>query len=279
MPIYDLHTHSNISDGILDPESLVSRAKAKGVDVIALTDHDSVAGLARARASARDLGLQLVNGIEFSGVWGKSGVHIVGLGIDPGHPVILEAVAHQAEVRELRAQKIGERLARVGVTGVLEGARAIAGDSVIGRPHFARYLVETGAVTGMHQAFKKYLGAGKPGDVKNLWPDMSTVIDWIRAAGGVAVLAHPEKYKMTRTKLRALVADFSEAGGRALEVMSGHQESGVTDRLARLATEQGLYASCGSDFHMPDQPWQELGAFGTMPAACKPVWQLWAQAQ
>ncbi len=279
MPVHDLHTHSNISDGILDPESLVSRAKAKGVDVIALTDHDSVAGLARARASARDLGLQLVNGIEFSGVWGKLGVHIVGLDIDPGHPVILEAVAHQAEIRELRAQKIGERLARVGVTGALEGARAIAGDSVIGRPHFARYLVETGAVTGMHQAFKKYLGAGKPGDVKNLWPDMSTAIDWIRAAGGVAVLAHPEKYKLTRTRLRALVADFCEAGGRALEVVSGHQESGVTDCLARLATERGLYASCGSDFHVPDQPWQELGAFGTMPAACKPVWQLWAPAQ
>lgn len=276
MALYDLHAHSSNSDGILSPENLLSRAKDKGVDVLALTDHDTVAGLAQARIAAEAYGLQLINGIEFSSFWHKIGVHIVGLNIDPEHPVLLEAVADQLRIRTQRAEKIAQRLSKQGVKGALDGARAIAGDAVIGRPHFAQYMIETGVVSSFNQAFKKYLGAGKAGDIKNMWPDMTTVIGWIKAAGGVAVLAHPNKYKLTRTKICALASDFAEAGGEALEVVSGRQDAGVAETLARIAEEQGLYASCGSDFHVPDQPWQELGSFGTMPAACRPVWQLWS---
>lgn len=274
MALYDLHAHSNVSDGILSPEMLVSRAKDKGVDVLALTDHDTVAGLARAREAAAEQGLRLIDGIEFSCNWGKIGVHIVGLAVDPASAVIQQAVGEQCRIRELRAEKIAERLHKLGLPGALAGARALAGEAVLGRPHFAQFLVDTGAVKSLNQAFKKYLGAGKPGDVKHMWPAMETAIDWIRAAGGVAVLAHPHKYNLTRTKICALASDFAAAGGRALEVLSGRQEPGVAEDLARIARERGLYASCGSDFHMPDQPWQELGAFGTMPALCKPVWEL-----
>lgn len=275
MAIYDLHSHSSMSDGILSPESLLSRAKEKGVTTLALTDHDTVAGLPAARAAAQSLGIHLINGVEFSCVWGKIGVHIVGLNMEPEHEAIRAGVALQAQARELRSQKISERLARAGVANALEGARGIAGEAVIGRPHFAHFLVASGVVSSVNQAFKKYLGAGKPGDVKSLWPGMDTAIGWIRAAGGVAVLAHPDKYKLTRTKLRALVADFAQAGGQAMELVSGKQVDGVADNLARIAVEQGLYGSCGSDFHIPDQPWQELGAFGTMPTACQPIWRLW----
>lgn len=274
MTLYDLHAHSNISDGILSPEMLVSRAKERGVDVLALTDHDTVAGLVRARNAAVKQGLRLIDGIEFSSNWGKIGVHVVGLAVDPTSPGMQQAVVEQCQVRERRAEKIAERLTKLGLPGTLAGAKALAGDAVLGRPHFAQFLVDMGAVKSLNQAFKKYLGAGKPGDVKHMWPAMDTVIDWIRTAGGVAVLAHPHKYNLTRTKICALASDFAAAGGRAIEVVSGRQDPGVAEDLARIANERGLYASCGSDFHVPDQPWQELGAFGTMPALCKPVWEL-----
>jgi len=274
--IYDLHTHSLVSDGILSPAALVSRAKLQGVDVLALTDHDSVAGLTLARAEAEAQGLGFIDGIELSCQWGKGGVHIVGLNIDPENPVLLAGIERQTKARQLRGEMIAEKLRKIGIEGALAGAQRIAGGAVLGRPHFAEYLIESGKVKTFKMAFKKYLGAGKPGDVKNLWPDMTEAISWITAAGGVAVLAHPDKYRMTRTKQRALVADFAVAGGVALEVISGKQNTGVADYLVRLANQFYLHASCGSDFHKPDHVWQELGAFGTMPADSNPVWQLWA---
>lgn len=252
----------------------MSRAKAQGVTVLALTDHDTVDGLSSARIAAADADLTLIPGIEFSSQWGKGGVHIVGLGIDIQSPTLLAAIHTQQQARETRALAIAERLEQLGIPGALEGARAESGGGQLGRPHFAQFLVAQGKVKDVGAAFKKYLGAGKPADVKFQWPGIEQVVGWIHGAGGLAVLAHPKKYPMTRTKMRALIHDFTELGGDALEVISGQQPAGVAEDLARIAEQEGLAASCGSDFHRPDAPWQELGNFGPLPERCRPVWEL-----
>lgn len=252
----------------------MSRARAQGVSTLALTDHDTLDGLERAHRAAQAEGVTLIPGIEFSSQWGRGGVHIVGLSLDTAHPALLAAVARQRQAREERALAIAERLEKLGIPHALEGARQVAAGGQIGRPHFARFLVEQGVVRDMGAAFKKFLGAGKPADVKFAWPDMTTVIEWIHGAGGLAVLAHPKKYPLTRTKMCALIHDFAEAGGDALEVISGQQPAGQADDLARIAQQTGLAASCGSDFHRPEAPWQELGNFGPLPGGCTPVWEL-----
>ncbi len=271
--IFDLHSHSNYSDGILSPAALMSRAKSKGVTALALTDHDTIAGLRDAQQAADENDVVLIPGIEFSSQWGKIGVHIVGLGIAPESDVLASAIIEQHQSRITRAQAIADRLAKLGFRGALEGAQQIAGEALVGRPHFARHLVEIGAVRQPQDAFKKFLGTGKPADVKYQWPDIHQIIGWIHAAGGQAVLAHPLKYQLTATKMRALITDFAAAGGDALEVISGQQSHADTEALARLATDKKLSASCGSDFHTPDQRWQELGNFGSLPAHCHPVWR------
>ncbi len=271
---HDLHCHSNQSDGILSPEELVSRAKSKGVEVLALTDHDSTAGIARAQAQAKLEGMTVIAGIEFSSDWCGRGVHVVGLNVDLDAAALKEAEQQQENRRNQRATTIAERLEKVGVKNSLEGAQAYADSGVLGRPHFARFLVEQGYVSNVNQAFKRYLGAGKPGDVKNMWPDVGEVVGWIRDSGGVPVLAHPMKYTMTRSKLCKLIEDFTEAGGQAMEVISGAQAANVTGDLANIVCKYSLAASCGSDFHVPDQPWQELGRFGRLPEKVQPVWEL-----
>lgn len=271
---FDLHCHSHFSDGILSPEMLVSRAKEKEVDVLALTDHDTIAGLALAHKAAAECGIILINGIEFSSQWGKGGVHIVGLGLTIDSVDLQTAIDQQHHARISRAEQIALKLEKSGIKGALEGAKAIAGDADVGRPHFAQYLINTGVVSNINSAFKKYLGTGKVADVKYQWPDMKTVIHWIHSAGGVAVLAHPCKYELTRVKMCAMIKDFALAGGDALEVISGQQSLAVTIDLARIALANNLAASCGSDFHTPNQPWQELGSFSSLPANCRPVWEL-----
>ncbi len=271
---FDLHCHSHFSDGILSPQMLVSRAKEHEVDVLALTDHDTIAGLFLAQSAADACGVKLINGIEFSSQWGKSGVHIVGLGLTLDAQPLLDAINRQRSARINRAEQIAQKLAKVGFADALSGAQAIAGEAVVGRPHFAQYLVNIGATTNINSAFKKFLGAGKVADVKYPWPDVLTVIEWVHAAGGVAVLAHPGKYDLTRIKMCALVKDFKAAGGDALEVISGQQASALTEDLARIALANDLAASCGSDFHTPNQAWQELGNFSNLPPGCKPVWEL-----
>jgi predicted metal-dependent phosphoesterase TrpH len=273
--IYDLHTHSNASDGILSPAALVSRAKAQGVTHLALTDHDTVQGLQDARAQAELEGLTLLNGVELSCLWSGRGIHVVGLNVDPLSESLRSALDAQRQARFERAREIGARLAKLGIEGAYEGATALAGEGVVGRPHFARYLVERGYSANINSAFKQYLGAGKPGDVKQIWPDIAGATATIVAAGGVAVLAHPLKYTLTLTKLRTLVAGFKEAGGQAIEVVSGQQQVNETATLVNLARLFDLHASCGSDFHLPDQPWQELGKFTPLPESCRPVWRLW----
>lgn len=273
--IYDLHTHSNASDGILSPAALVMRAKQRGVTHLALTDHDTVHGLQSAREQAHIEGITLIDGIEFSCLWAGRGIHVVGLNVNVNSAELSGAIGAQLEARDARAEEIGKRLEKAGIPDPLEGARRLAGDAVLGRPHFARYLVEKGFASSINGAFKQYLGAGKPGDIKHRWPDIAGMVAAIRAADGVPVLAHPAKYELTRTKLRELISAFKEAGGLAIEVVSGQQTTSETDTLARIAAQFDLFASCGSDFHVPDQPWQELGSFTPLPSTCRPVWQLW----
>ncbi len=273
--IYDLHCHSSLSDGILSPEALVSRAKDKNVSVLALTDHDTTQGLARARAQADIEGLELINGIEFSAQWRNRNVHIVGLNIDVTNSQLQDCIAQQSSLRIQRAKLIAEKLQGLGIPGAYEGALEYASEASIGRPHFASYLVAKGYCKSIQHAFKRYLGTGKVGDIKQVWPDMETIVDYIRNAGGVAVIAHPDKYNMTRTKLCAMVHDFKQSGGGAIEVVSGKQADTVTRDIALIAKKYGLLASCGSDFHAPGQQWQELGCFPEMPVDLDPVWRDW----
>jgi len=271
----DLHTHTTASDGQLSPADLVASAHAAGVEMLAITDHDTVQGIT-ALGAAIPAGLRLIPGIELSANWHNNGIHIVGLNIDLHNAVLAAGIAQQGQARQARAATIAERLEKAGFTGVFAGARALAnGDQQMGRPHFARYLADSGQIKDVSTAFKKYLGRGKCGDVRQGWPDLGTAIGWIRAAGGIAVLAHPAKYKLTNMKLEALCADFVIAGGQALEVVSGQQESTLTSRLARMANRHGLLASAGSDFHQPGQSWAQLGAVQPLPPDSRPVWQDW----
>lgn len=273
---YDLHCHSNQSDGILSPAALVSRAKAHQVEVLALTDHDTTAGLVEAEAHANEQGIRFINGIEFSCLWQKRSIHIVALNFDRDHEAIIEAVQHQTQLREERCLIINEKLERLGFNGVFERVKQIAGDtSSIGRPHFAQALVDLAYVNSINTAFKKYLGAGKVGDVKLMWPDFDQVIPAIRDAGGIAVVAHPLKYKMTRAKLCKMLESFVEAGGEAIEVVSGVQRPDQTRDMANIAQRFGLLASCGSDFHAPSNHWAELGKVSAMPESVQPIWTRW----
>ena len=270
----DLHTHSTASDGLLSPAQLVQDAHAAGVTMLALTDHDTVAGLAGLDESA-PAGLRVIPGIELSANWRAAGLHIVGLNIDPANTQLQAGIEHQYKARMDRAAIIAERLEKAGFTNTLAGAREEAGQELVGRPHFARYLVTSGQIKDVSTAFKRHLGRGKRGDVREGWPDMATVIGWIQAAGGVAVLAHPAKYKLTNLRLEELCAEFAAAGGDAVEVISGFQNTALTDKLARLTNRHGLQASVGSDFHQTGQPWASLGNVQPLPSNCRPVWRHW----
>ncbi|MFB2705476.1 PHP domain-containing protein [Marinobacter shengliensis] len=276
-PCIDLHCHSTASDGALTPEDLVARAAEQGVSHLALTDHDTIAGLAQARARGQELGLSLISGVELSCVWRSHTIHVVGLDFDEADPAFLEALAQQNENRWQRARLIADKLARLKVDGLLEKATALAGGDVPGRPHFAQVLVNAEVVPKTAHAFKRYLGSGKPGDVKACWPELSEVVQWITDAGGIAVLAHPRKYRLTATRLRELTADFRRAGGRAIEVSVSGQSSGDLGFVAELARREQLLASQGSDFHFPGAPWCELGRIMKMPEGLEPVWHHFRQ--
>jgi predicted metal-dependent phosphoesterase TrpH len=272
----DLHTHTSASDGTLPPEQLVEQAHQAGVELLAITDHDSVAAFAALEVNQTHP-LTLIPGTEISSYWGKMCVHILGLNVDIRNPVLSSGLAKHQQSRIERAKIIAQRLEKMGFADVLAGTYRIAGDAVIGRLHFAQYLVEIGAAKNYAGAFKKYLGNGKAGDVKSDWGTMSDAIDWISQAGGQAVLAHPAKYKLTHRKVEQLVTDFAQSGGHAIEVVSGMQDPKLTDRLARLANRHKLRASSGSDFHRPGQSWAALGAQPVLPAECEPVWEAWLQ--
>ena len=257
--IVDFHTHSLASDGALAPIELLRRAKAAGVQQFALTDHDTTAGYLAVRHTSEAEEVGLISGVELSCRWATATIHVVGLNFDADAPEMTAMVEQLTQAREERAEKIATRLAGVGIDDALEGAKAIANGSQIGRPHFATWMVEAGAVDSVAEAFDKYLGAGKIGDVKMFWPPLSDVVQAITRAGGVAILAHPLKYRLTGMKLRALINDFKAAGGGAIEVLNGRQLETDLKRLSQLAEGNGLMCSVGSDFHRDFEYGPKLG--------------------
>ena len=271
----DLHSHSTASDGTLEPGQLMRRAVAMGVRVLALTDHDTTEGLAAAAARVRDLDLELVPGVEISVTWGGQTVHVLGLGVDVGNPLLQDGLAGLREFRAWRAEEIGRRLAKGGVEGAYEGARALSSGRLISRTHFARLLVRRGEAADVREVFKRFLVRGKPGHVPGQWAELEQAVGWICAAGGQAVIAHPARYGMTRTRLRRLFGDFRDAGGVGLEVISGSHSRDDCFVMARHAADFGFLASAGSDFHGPENPWIELGRLPRLPDGCVPLWRNW----
>jgi len=257
---YDLHTHSTASDGTLSPEQLVARACEKGVEVLALTDHDTVRGIRS--LLARDIqGIRLIGGTELTCLWGKRVVHIVGLNVDTESQELHQYLSEIDQLRVQRAQQIAQRLVKKGLPDLLPAAKDKADEGVIGRPHFAAAMVAEGIVRTEQQAFSQYLGTGKVGDVKMAWPTMEQAIEVIRQAGGIAVLAHPTKYRFTFTKIRELLTDFKAQGGGALEVSYIGISPSHQQELIKLALKHDLLISAGSDFHSPGQHWTEVGRF------------------
>ena len=273
--VYDLHTHTVYSDGALAPAELVARAAANGVQVLALTDHDVTDGVPEAQAAAQQAGITLVPGVEISVTWGAQTVHVVGLQIDITHPGLQAGLARLREFREWRAEEIGRRLAKAGIPGATEGARVLALRGLVSRTHFAQYLVAAGHAADVRSVFKKFLVHGKPGYVPGQWAGLDEAIGWIRAAGGQAVLAHPARYKITATRLKKLLGEFRDAGGAAIEVVSGSHSRDDMFRFAQLARSFGLLASSGSDFHGPHNYYMDLGPMPPLPDGCTPVWQTW----
>jgi 3',5'-nucleoside bisphosphate phosphatase len=275
MTCYDLHTHSTASDGSLAPEDLVARAIEHKVDVLALTDHDGTEGIKAAQKAAEGTALQLIDGVELSVSWGSRTVHIVGLNIDINNQSLQEGLFKLREYRVGRAQEIAKRLEKAGITGALDGARKYASDIMLGRVHFAKFLIEQGLAKDNNDVFKRFLVRGKPGYVPGKWASLDEAMSWINNAGGQAVIAHPARYKMTATKLARLTAEFKELGGAAIEVVSGRQHPEEIKTLARLTNKFELLASCGSDFHTPDNTWVELGKLYALPDICTPIWHDW----
>ena len=274
---YDLHSHTKYSDGSLSAQALIELAIERGITHLAITDHDTVQAhlqLTENNNSYATEKINIIKGIELSSQWNNMGVHIVGLNIDIHSTAITTAVKHQTQLRIKRVKTIAKKLLQRGFPDITQGAMILAGDGQVGRPHIAQHMVDEGLVSSVGQAFNKYLGAGKVGDISSVWPDLECVVEWINAAGGVAVLAHPSRYKMTRTKRRRLMADFSDAGGQAIEVCAGNQVPGVAEEMAAVCDEFGFHASVGSDFHNPDYKWVKLGQYPSLPKACRPVWEL-----
>jgi len=275
MTRYDLHTHSTVSDGTLSPTELVHRAWERGVEVLALTDHDCTDGVAEATTEAVKLGLILIPGVEMSVTWenGQT-IHVVGLRIDLSTSVLQAGLLRLREFRNWRAQEIGRRLAVHGIPDAFEGAQALVRGPIVSRTHFARFLVAGGYCRDMTDAFDHLLVRGKPGYVEGEWANLIEGVDWIQAAGGQAVLAHPSRYPLSAPRLRQLLGQFRDCGGVGLEVISGrhHHDSQTLAQYARLF---GLAASVGSDFHHPDSPHIDLGRLPDLPPNVQPLWANW----
>jgi predicted metal-dependent phosphoesterase TrpH len=273
---FDLHSHSTHSDGLLTPSELVARAAARGVDVLALTDHDELSGLAEAGAAADAAGISFVCGSELSVTWEDLTVHIVALQIDPAHPALAAGLGAIRSGRTERGRRIGDALAVAGIPGAWEGARRyVTSERLVSRTNFARFLVETGHAKEMKDVFRRFLVPGKPGYVAHEWAPLDRAIGWIHAAGGQAVLAHPGRYKVSDSGLRRLLADFRDAGGDGIEVLSSAHTAAQFAQFAALARVYGLLASCGSDYHGPGESYLDLGDLPPLPAGVAPVWSRW----
>ncbi|WP_085045199.1 RNase RNM [Cronobacter sakazakii] len=274
--IYDLHSHTTASDGLLTPEQLVHRAVEMGIHTLAITDHDTTAGLpaAHEEIARAGLALRLIDGVEISTLWENHEIHIVGLGIDITHPEMVAFLDGQAQRRTRRAEMIAERLEKARIPGALEGAKRLADGGVVTRGHFARFLIEEGRATNMANVFKHYLARGKTGYVPPQWCTIEQAIDVIHHSGGQAVIAHPGRYQLSAKWLKRLLNQFAAAGGDAMEVAQCQQAPNERNQLASYAGQFGLLASQGSDFHQPC-PWIELGRRLRLPDGLTPVWHRW----
>ncbi|EPP6250546.1 RNase RNM [Cronobacter sakazakii] len=274
--IYDLHSHTTASDGLLTPEQLVHRAVDMGIHTLAITDHDTTAGLpaAHEEIARAGLALRLIDGVEISTLWENHEIHIVGLGIDITHPEMVAFLDGQAQRRTRRAEMIAERLEKARIPGALEGAKRLADGGVVTRGHFARFLIEDGRATNMANVFKHYLARGKTGYVPPQWCTIEQAIDVIHHSGGQAVIAHPGRYQLSAKWLKRLLNQFAAAGGDAMEVAQCQQAPNERNQLASYAGQFGLLASQGSDFHQPC-PWIELGRRLRLPDGLTPVWHRW----
>lgn len=269
----DLHCHSNVSDGTLTPEAVAARASANGVELWALTDHDELGGQARAAAAAKAHGMRYLTGTEISVTFIDTTVHIVGLGFDPLNADLIEGLRQTRGGREQRAHDMADGLAKVGIKNAFEGAIKFVGNpDLISRTHFARFLVETGVCKDTNEVFRKFLTEGKPGFVPHRWASLRDAVRWITGAGGMAVIAHPARYKFTPNEEFALFTEFKALGGGGVEVVTGSHTAAEYLVYADMAREFGLAASRGSDFHSPNESHTELGTLPPLPGNLTPVW-------
>ena len=270
----DLHCHSVVSDGTLTPEDLAARAKANGVELWSLTDHDEIGGQHRAAAAARSQGMAYLTGTEISVTFAGNTVHIVGLGFDPDNAALAQGLAATRGGRGERAQEMAAQLAQVGIHGAYEGALKFVGNpELISRTHFARFLVETQVCRDTNEVFRKYLTEGKPGYVPHRWATLGDAVRWINEAGGLAVIAHPARYKFTANEEYALFSEFKAHGGAGVEVVTGSHTAAEYVTYATMAEEFGLAASRGSDFHSPDESHTDLGTLPYLPGHLTPIWE------
>ena len=271
----DLHCHSVVSDGTLTPEVLAARAAANGVELWALTDHDEIGGQVRAAAAAAANGMAYLTGVEISVTFANETVHIVGLGFDATNPIIVNGLAKTRGGRGERAMEMSDGLAKVGIKGAYDGALKFVGNpELISRTHFARFLVESGVCKDTYEVFRKYLTEGKPGYVAHRWASLGDAVGWITQSGGVAVIAHPGRYKFTANEEFALFSEFKTHGGRGVEVVTGSHTAAEYVEYAAVAKEFGMAASRGSDFHSPDESRIDLGTLPLLPGDLTPVWEL-----
>ncbi|MFA5920903.1 MAG: PHP domain-containing protein [Methylococcaceae bacterium] len=272
--LYDLHCHSTASDGALSPTELVQRAYQQGVTSLALTDHDTTTGLPEARLCAAATGIKLIAGIELSTNWQNKCFHIIGLGIDPDYEPLAQATHSLQSIRLERAEKIALKLEKKHIPGALEAVKKAAGDGMITRTHFADFLLSQNHVSTQQEAFDRYLAKGKPAYVSTSWAELDLAVSWITGSGGVAVLAHPLRYKLTANWMKRLLTVFKDAGGQGIEVITARNNADEIRLVANYAARYELAGSVGSDFHSAVNQWVELGRLAPLPRNIKPVWEL-----
>ncbi|MBC7755284.1 MAG: PHP domain-containing protein [Bdellovibrio sp.] len=275
----DLHCHSTVSDGLLSPQYLVANAAASGIKVLALTDHDDISGLAPARLAAAQHDLHFVNGVEISVTWKKRTLHIVGLKFDADNSSLKMALDKVRYTRDMRAQEMSAGLAKAGIAGAYEGAKAIAKQSILTRSHFAQFLAQNGHAKDVKSVFKKFLVKGKPGFVDSNWMDLQSAVGLIIGAGGQAVIAHPGRYDLGMVNIHLLMHEFRGLGGSAIEVVTGSHQPPQYQQFAKIAHKFSLKASLGSDYHGAGLSFMGMGHVPELPAGCVPVWDDWPEAK
>ena len=277
--LIDLHCHSTVSDGVLTPTEIVNHAAEKGLRVLALTDHDDVAGLSTARAVAETHGMQFINGVEISVTWHRRTLHIVGLKINPEYAPLVEGLANIRAGRHTRAEGMAQALEKVGIHGALEGAYEYSKGGIISRTHFARFLIEKGYAKDTKAVFKRYLVKGKPGYVEHQWASLEDAMAWIIGSGGVAVIAHPGRYDLGRVTMLELMHEFRSLGGAAIEVVTGSHTVDQYQEFSKVAKSFDLASSMGSDYHGKGQTYIEMGRLPSFPSHCVAVWREWSEVQ